>query len=460
MASVTSAGVGSGLDINGIIAKLMAAERGPLTKLESKETLARTRLSELGTLKSLLSTLETSVEAFDNSTEAYSYTASVAQATVGGVATTVATASGASTASVGNYSLEVEQLAVANKLKSTAGADPSSGGTLTIDVGSVSGGVFTQKSGTSSVAVTIAAGSTLAQMRDAINASTALVNATIVTGASGSELVITSDNTGTSDKIKIVSTVSSGTFGYAPVTATGLTQQTAALDAIVKIDGTTLANTTSNTITNAVTGVTLTLLATNDNAATTLSVANDPAALTTKLNTFVSAYNALAAKVKTLTKYDSTSGISGYFNGDQGITRVMTQIRDAIFSTPAGVSSSYTSMSSLGVRFGADGTLSLNTAILTTASSSDFAAVAQTIGAYGAAMDTAADNMLSTTGIMATKNTSLTALITALDKDQATAERRLSSLEKRYRAQFTALDVLISNMQTTSSFLSRQLANL
>jgi len=460
MANVTSAGVGSGLDINGIITKLMAAERGPLTKLEGKESLARTRLSELGTLKSLLSTLETSVEAFDLSSEAYSYTATVAQATVGSTATTVATASGASTASVGSYSLEVEQLAVAHKLKSAAGADPSSGGTLTIDVGSVSGGVFTQKSGTSSVAVTIAAGSTLAQMRDAINSSTALVNATIVTGAGGSELVITSDNTGTSDKIKIVSTVTSGTFGYDPVTGIGLTQQTAALDAIVKVDGTTLANTTSNTITNAVTGVTLTLLATNDNAATTLTVANDPAGLTTKLNTFVSAYNALASKVKTLTAYNSTTGISGYFNGDTGITRVMTQIRDAIFSTPAGVSSSYTSMSSLGIRFQANGTLALDSSVLTTAASSDFAAVAQTIGAYGAAMDTVADNMLSTTGIMATKNTSLTSLIDALEDDQLAMERRMTSLEKRYRAQFTALDVLVSNLQTTSSYLSRQLANL
>lgn len=446
MASVTSAGVGSGLDINGIITKLIAAERGPLTKLEGKESLARTRLSELGTLKSLLSTVETSVEAMDIDTETYSWKATSSD-------TTVSTATTGTGAASGTYALTVSLLAQAHTVKSgqaagyAATTNTFNTGTVTITVGSEAA---------VNVSIT-ASNNTLTGIRDAINTASGIdVTATIVNNGSTNYLVLASKNTGASNSVS-VSVTDGGSGGTNALSQLATTSQTqAAQDASFTLNNIAITR-SSNSVSDAVTGVTFSLLKAGS---ATVTVANDTSALTTKLNTFVSAYNALAAKVKTLTAYNSTTGTSGYFNGDMGITRVMTQLRDAIFSTPAGASASYTSMSSLGVRFKSDGTLSLDSTVLQTAMDSDFAAVAQTIGAYGAVMDTAADDMLSTTGIMATKNSSLLTLIDTLEDDQLTAERRLSSLEKRYRAQFTALDVLVSNLQTTSSYLSRQLANL
>lgn len=449
--TITSAGVGSGLDVESIITKLMAVEKAPLNALESRKTTYNSEISALGQVKSDLSALQDAVAAFSTSSGVYSYKATVAN-------NTVATATANSTAIGGSYSVEVQQLASTNKLLSAAGADASAGGTLTIEVGSVSGGVFT--AGSAAVNVTINAGSTLKDVASAINAANAGVNATVISGASGDQLVVTSQTSGAAGLVKI-SSAGLPALTYDPATSTGgMTQKTPGQDAIVLVDGIQIANTTSNTVTDAVTGVTLNLLATNIGSPTTLTVSSDTSALETKLNTFVTAYNNLVTLVKGLTGYDTTTKNAGALNGDTTVTQIMSDLRNAIFTVPSGASSSYQTLSSLGIQFQADGSLKLDSATLQTAMDTNYAAVAATVSSYGSALNTTLKNTLDVTGPLAVHTTGINNLISDIGDREDQLNVQLTAIEARYRAQFTALDTLVAQMQTTSSYLTQQLAAL
>jgi flagellar hook-associated protein 2 len=447
---ITSSGVGSGLDVETIITKLMAVEKAPLNALETKKTTYNSEISALGKIKSDLSALQDAVQAFSTSSGVNAFSAAVAD-------DTVATASASSSAIGGSYTLEVQQLASANKLLSAAGADASAGGTLTIEIGSVSGSTFTSSS---SVDVTINAGSTLSDVADAINAANAGVNATVISGASGDQLVVTSQTSGAAGLVKI-SSADLTALTYDPVTATGgMTEKTAGQDAIVFVDGIQIADTTSNTVTDAVTGVTLNLVGTNTGSPTTLTVSTDTSALETKLNSFVTAYNDLATLVKGLTGYDTTTGNAGALNGDTTVTQIMNDLRNAIFTVPAGASSSYETLSSLGVEFQSDGSLTLDSSTLQTAMDTNYAAVAATISSYGSALDTTLSNALDVEGPLAVHTDGINTMISDINDREDQLNVQLTAIEARYRAQFTALDTLVAQMQTTSSYLTQQLAAL
>jgi flagellar hook-associated protein 2 len=448
---ITSAGVGSGLDVESIITKLMAVEKAPLTALQTRQTTYNSEISALGQVKSDLSALQDAVKAFSTSSGVNAYQATVAD-------NTVATASADSTAVAGSYSVEVQQLASTHKLLSAAGADASAGGTLTIAVGSVSGGVFT--AGSAAVNVTINAGATLADVASSINAADAGVNATVIHGTSGDQLVVTSQTSGAAGQVKISSS-DLPALTYDPATATGnMTQKTPGQDAIVMIDGIQIADTSSNTVTNAITGVTLNLVDTNIGNPTTLTVTTDTSALTTKLNAFVTAYNNLTSLVKGLTGYDTTTKNAGALNGDSTVTQALSDLRSAIFTIPSGASSSYQTLSSLGIQFQSDGTLKLDSATLQTAMDTNYAAVAATVSSYGGALNASLTSMLDIEGPIATHTAGINNMISDITDREDQLTTQLTAIEARYRAQFTALDTLVAQMQTTSSYLTQQLAAL
>jgi flagellar hook-associated protein 2 len=451
---ITSLGVGSGIDVESLITKLMAVEQAPLTALTTQKTSYNNQISALGQIKSALSTLQDSVKAFSTSSNVYSYKASVADSTI-------ATATADSNAVAGTYSVEVQRLATTHKLVAAAGANPSAGGTLTIQVGSTAGGIFTPKSGTSPVSVTVGAGATLNDVRLAINSANAGVSASIVSGTGGDQLVITSLSSGETGQVKIGATAGLSGFSFDPVAGTGgLTQKTAGQDAIVLVDGIQIANTSSNTVAGAVSGLTLNLLQTNTGNPTTLTVANDSSSLKTKLGTLVTAYNSLVSLTKNLTSYDPTTKTAGILNGDSTVSQLISQIRTTLFAVPSGASTSYQTMSSLGVQFQSDGTLKLDSTVLQTAMDKDFASVAATVSSYGSALDTTLTSLLDTNGLIATRNTGLNSRIKSIDTRAEDLQRQLDAVQARYRAQFTALDVMVAQMQKTSTYLTQQLAAL
>lgn len=453
--TVSSAGILSGLDTTKIISGLMALERLPLERLQTQKSTVASKISAMGKVKSAIASLQEAAANIAKTSSLYSYKGALTD-------TSIATATTTSSAVAGTYSVEVEQLATNHKLQSAATVDPSAGGSLTIEIGSTASGSFVPKSGTSAVAVTIDAGSSLSDVATAINEANAGVSATVVNGTDGPQLIVTSDETGETNQIKITSTISGLGFDPEnPLTGGNMTQATEAKNAILKIDGITIANTTSNTVTDAITGVTLNLTATNDNTPTQLVISNDSSNLETKLQAFVDAYNSARSTIKTLSKYDSTGESTGILNGDTTVTSALNQLRGLLSTVPSDVSSSYQYLSELGVNSSSDGTLSLDKDVLKTAMATDFSSVAKTVAAYGTAFDTLTTDMNdSEDGLISVRIDGLNTTSNNLDDRIESTSRLISMVQARYEAQFTALETLLASMNTTSTYLSQQLENL
>src|SRR5580765_813530 len=191
--TISSAGIGSGLDVNSIVTQLMAIEQRPLTTLQTKATAIQTTVSEYGKVKSALSTLnDASVKLASATTWAQTIGSSSSPSTV------TASTNGATP---GTYAVAVQSLASVQTLASATFADTSAtpgAGTLHVELGTWGAGQtsFTPASGATAVDIAIAATDTLTDVRDKINAAGAGVTAMIMTDASGSRLLLRSATTG------------------------------------------------------------------------------------------------------------------------------------------------------------------------------------------------------------------------------------------------------------------------
>lgn len=456
MATISSAGVGSGLNVESIVSSLMSVERQPLTNLQTRQSSYQSKISALGTLKSALSTLQTAAKALvpaigQSATAALSsYTATLADTTIG-------SATASSSAVAGSYSVEVSALATNQRF--ALGTTYSSGDTV-LDFGTDSSRTLTFTKGSTTTTVTLESSqNTLAAVRDAINNASAGVGASIVTDTSGKQnLLLTATDGGTANAVTIGGTA---TFinpaGGTVAAASAFNQTLAATDASVKIQGVSIA-TSGNTITDAIDGVTLQLSKTGT---TTLTVSRDTSDLKTKLNSFITAFNSLNSSIKSLGAYNTTTKTAAILNGDSSLRSIQGQVRESITSVPTSLASaSIKTLSEIGVSFQTDGSLQLDTTKFDKAASSNFAAVASAISAYGSAFKTTTTNLLATGGVIASRTDGLNASVKSLDTQIDALNRRLTTIEKTYRTQFTNLDTAMASMNTTSSYLTQQLTLL
>lgn len=472
--AISSLGVGSGLDLSSLLSNLMQAEQQPLLALQSKEASYQSRISALGSLKGALSSIQTAAQGFIPST---SQTASskyeTFKATVSDSA--IASASAATGAAAGAFSLEVTALALSHRLTSpdktnVAGkaamvAGLAAGGKLKVELGALPGTTppFTPDA-TQELNVTITAGATLAQVRDAINAaaSDGRVSATIINGTNGEQLVLSANKTGLSNVMRLSGL---GGFEFDPATTSGNLSQAAAnggqaaSDAAFKLNGI-AATSSTNTISDVLDGVSLTLLKTNAGSPTTLTVSRDATtALTSAINSFVKSYNDAAKSMKDLGYYDASTKKAGALQGDGALRGAQSQVRN-LLQTQAGGSSAYQTLSSIGIALQTDGTLKLDSTKLTAAVKADYAGVTELVSKVGTAFKDGLEGLVGTSGTLAAATDSANRLIKDIGKRQTALADRLTQVEARYRKQFSALDTLVANMKQTSSWLTQQLASL
>lgn len=481
MASVTSLGVGSGLDLQGMLTKLMQVEQQPLTLLQNKQASYQSKISALGTLQSSLAALQTAAAGLTPSstqtaTEKFSsYSASVAD-------TTIASASAAKGAVAGSYSLEVSSLATAQRLVSPASAFVSASTALNVDAGTlkIEFGKFTPATTTPVAAATytpdatreldisISANASLNDIRDAINAKNGGVSATIVTGTNGPQLVLTSLKEGTDNVMRLsgLTGTDAGNFNFDPLApAVSTFSETAAggrtaSNAAFELNG--IAGTSStNAVTGVLDGVTLNLIKTNVGTPTTVTVSqNTTTGLTSALQAFVKAYNDSNSTMGGLGTYNATTKIAGALQGESSLRTAQGQVRSLLFGTTGDSASAYQRLSDIGVSVAKDGTLSLDTTKLNTAITSDFAGVANLVAKIGDTYNKTLEGIVGTTGSLVSATTGVTRMIKDLTNRQNVLSDRLTRIEASYRKQFTALDTLIASMNKTSTYLTQQLANL
>lgn len=410
MATITSTGLGSGIDINGLVSQLMTAESQPLNQLNAKEASYQATLTGYGQVKSALSTFQAAVSGL-GSASAFQTIA----ATSGDPSVFTATAS--SIAIPGNYSIEVMQLAQSQKLASSALAtvnDALGTGTLSFQFGTDNGaGGFAVNSAKAAQSITIdAAHSSLSGVRDAINAAKIGVSATIINDGSGYRLSLTSKDTGAANSLKITAsndadgnTVDNSglsQLSYDPVGTLGngknLSQTVSAQDALLSVDGITNISKSSNTVTDVVQGITINLLKPSETGVpAVLSVSNDSSSVQTAVQSFVTAYNALNQTLSSLTAYDPTTKQGGILQGDTSVKTIQSQARSLLTSNITGLTGSYKLLSNIGVSFQLDGTLALDSTKLQTVLNSDPNAIAGLFATVGKASDSLI-NYVNTTG--------------------------------------------------------------
>jgi len=450
---ISSPGIGSGLDVNTLVAKLVQAEIQPAqNQIDNQRSNITTQTSALGQLKSLLASLQSSLSSLADGSAFTTYTATSSN-------TDLFTATAGASATAGSYQVEVLQTASAQKLSSAAFASGAAvgTGTLTLSVGSQS--------------VDLAIGSTnntLAGIRDAINGASGNpgVSATIVHATDGDHLVLTSTATGVANAFGI--SASGGDGGLAALTwdaatATGnLTRQTAAADAQVNIDGFTSSSST-NVVDGAIDGITLNLASALPGQMETLTVAHDVAGMQGKIQGFVDAYNKFVQGAGQLASYDSTSKTAGPLLGDATLLGIRSQLATALSGAAGSSASGLRTLADIGINLQADGTLQFDANQLGNALDSQPAQVASLFdgsSGYGTRLNDLLDGYLGSGGLLDIRNESLDTQSQRLDRQQAQLNQRQQSIQSRYLAQFTALDVTMSQMNQTSSFLSSQLAML
>jgi len=389
---------GTSIDVNTLVSQLMAAERTPLTAIQKAATEYQTQISAYGQLRSSVASLGDALTTLDNGT-----VFSAAAATVSD--STVATASAANGAAPGTYNVEVQTLAQAQKLASAAftATDTVVGtGTLSIQLGSWNSGssTFTPNPAKSALSITIdSSNNTLAGVRDAINNANGGVRASIINDGSGYRLAISSTDGGTANSLRIGVTDSDGSntntsglsqIAYDPAAAVGvgrnMTQNVAAQDAVMFIDGVRVVK-SSNTVTDAIDGVTLNLAKTNTGSTIAVTIAPDAAAMKAALDSFVKSYNGLNSTIKSLTFYDAANKKGGTLQGDAAARGVVTQLRSLLTGSISGLSGDLTRLPQLGLTLQTDGSLALDSAKFQAAVTANPGAIARLFTKAGQSSD-------------------------------------------------------------------------
>ncbi len=447
--ALSSAGVGSNLDVNSIVSQLMALEQKPLTALAKKESALQTKISALGSLKSALSSLQSAASALVPATGSSAlqkfsvFNASFADSTI-------ATASTTSSAVAGTYNLSNVVLATAQQVRKSGITVPAEAGTLSIQIGTGA-----------AVNVNIDAGSSLANVTSAINAANAGVSAAIINDGTADHLVLTANSTGEANTIKVTGTGtgwSGGAFDFNGIdTNNGWAQSAPAHDATLTINNIDVTS-ASNTLTTAISGITLNL---TKAGSTTLTLTRDTSSVTAGINAFVKAYNDFNSTAAGLGSYNATTKTAGSLNGDSTLRSAQSSVRSLVGGIPDGMAGAdFQRLSDIGVRLQKDGSLLVDSAKLSAAITKNISGVANLVSATGSAFKAATEGLVGTDGAIVSRTLGLTDSIKRIEKQYEAVEFRLTQIEARYRKQFSSLDTLLSNMNQTSTYLTQQLANL
>ena len=474
--SITSTGIGSGLDVASILSKLMAIEQRPLTLLQSQASSLNTRLSNVGKMQGYFSTLRDKSNALTGTALWGGTIATSADTT----AVKVSTSTGAV---AGNYAVNVARLAVGQTVTGAALASSAATlgeGTLTIEMGAYGSGDpaadFTAKSGSSALTITIGTGETsLAGIRDKINSAGAGVSATLVTDASGTRLSLRSKETGAENafRISVAETADNGdpasglsALAYdATVAASPMSRTTSAANASLTINGIAVTA-ASNTLSNVVDGLTLTLL-----KATTgdvdVGVTDDTASVKTAVTDFVSAFNTLASFIRTQTAYNTDDKAGGALQGDSATLALQNQLR-GVLNEGSSASSTWSRLSDIGLGLKSDGTLETNETKLGNAlgNLSELKKLLATDGGttgesgFVRRFKRLADAALGSDGVFESRSAGIRASVSRNGKSQEAMQERLNHTEARLRAQYSALDTKMATLSNLSSYMTQQITQM
>jgi len=457
--SLSFNGIGSGLAISDIVSALVNAEQAPLeSRLNTKESTLTTDISAAGALKSALEKVQESMGALGDK-ENYQ------QRTTSGNDSFI-TLSSTEEAQPGNYSVKVNNLATEHKIMSKAFSDTEA----------VGEGTLTLSSGSNSFDIDVSSTATLAEVRDAINDSkdNNNINATIITDNTGQHLVFSAKNTGIDNEIKIevndsdgdntdVSGLSRLAFDSAGVK--NVDEITAAEDASITIDGTLSVTNSSNVFTDVIDGITITAKEAHDSTDITdmssLSVTENNSNISAGLSGFIESYNELLELSNDLGA-SGEDGV-GVMAGDSLLRGVMSKLRQQITNEVDLGGGNSLSLAQLGVSTDRYGVLSLDSDRLNDAINDDVDLVQQFFvgdGGFSESFDDLMSFYTDADGLLDNRIDSKTEQLLDIDDERIAFASKIEALETRLYAQYNSMDLLVANLNATSSYVQAQLENM
>lgn len=467
MATISSPGIGSGLDIKAIVSQLVAIEKQPLTKLQVNAATVQTKISAYGEIKSAVSALADAASRLRSLTTFNGVAASSSKPE-----SVTATAIGGTVAN--SFSITVGALAKAQTYASAsvakvAGESVAIGaGTLSIQLGTWStdpSPSFSPRTPVSSIDIPVSASDKLADVASKINGSTAGISATVLNDGSGERLLLRSKDTGQTVGFNLAATDTDvGNPGPSKLLGTGAGVTQYAADAKVMVNGSIEVTSATNTFKEIVSGVSITLPGgATLGAVSEIRVSPDDAPIRSALEGFVEAYNALNGLLAEATKYDAATKQSGLLQGDSFAIGIQTAMRGILQSTTSG--SAFARLSDIGISQELGGNLSVDSAKLnaTLAKPEDFKNLFRidntgtTTDGVAVKFKAFADGLLNAgSGLFKTKEDSLKRALDQNDRETERLNAKIARIEAQLNRRYSALDAQVAGLTALNNYVAQQ----
>ncbi|WP_192036517.1 flagellar filament capping protein FliD [Halomonas sp. YLGW01] len=441
MSTITSLGIGSGLDLNSLLDQLEEAEREKLKPIAEQKKSYETKISAYGSLEASLAQFKEAAGALND--------AELFQAVKSEVSGSALTAAATSEANAGSYRIEVSQQAKAFSVASHGVADqktPLGAGRLSMTLG-----------GGETLEVEVGEGeSSLMRVRDAINDLDADIRASIVNdgGSTPHRLVLSAQTTGTDSAVAGLSVSGALSSGLAFDPATEVSAQNARLN----VNGVAIESQT-NRVDKAIDGLTLNLMEAGE---ASVEVSRDRDGIQKAIKSFVDAYNRMQGQIGQMSSFNQETGEAGELLGDSTLRTAESRIRNAMSNGVGEGQGELRMLSDVGVSLQLDGTLKLDPARLDEVVADDVTRLAEFFagdseeGGIIGQLDVTLERMLDRNGLMGNAIDGLDQSIRSLDKSHARTEESINATLERYRKEFSELDGMVANMNSTSEYLSQQ----
>ncbi|MFM5557389.1 flagellar filament capping protein FliD [Aeromonas rivipollensis] len=453
MATITSAGAGSGLDLESVITASLNARKAQLQQpITTKKTNAQITLSGVGQLKSAIASYVTTLKDMAK-TDAFNKRAVNITQDKDNPILKIESKAGASN---GQYNITVNKLATTSKFEGTF--DSSTAPLATED------GTLTLTAGDKKFTVEVKAGDSLQTIRKKINnnGDNFGLTANIINTADGkAKLVMDSGVSGTGKDLQITGSTA-GITNF----ASSLTKTQSASNAEITVDGSPLSSDT-NTFDGTIIGLKVTVLRESDKdtdgnvKSNKVDVATDKDGIRTMVKSFIDGYNTLVSKADVLGKRNSI--VAGQSQDDGGalagdsVTRSVVNQMSSLLITPSDNSNVFDTIFQLGVKMDNKGVLSLDSEKFDEALDKNFEQVVAIFGGengVASKLATSLEDYSKTGGLLAQREDSLNSDLRTLAQKESDASAQLVKYEASLRARYGGLDTLLAKMNQSASYLS------